>query len=433
MKNKIVFLLLVLISTNYSLLFGSNVQLDSIQLLIKNYKYGQALKIIDKELEQKNDFKILYYYKGNVLREMYSYNKAIDSYLKAFSLDSTDNLIVINLALTYKNIQDYNNAIHYFSKGLVQDSTNQYLSIEIANCKFLNKQFDQALKDFIKLYQKDSTNYFVITRLAYCFNKFSLYDSAVYYFGKACVLNPNDFNNLKSFCVASIAKKDYKSGIKRTELFISKDSNNFEINTMNSYLYLLDKQYRQSIQKATNCVNRGFSSIDIYKYLGIAYYRLKAFDTAKIYLEKVYHMDTLDVNNLEFLSNACLNSYYKELGIFYLEKYIELSGYDIERYAQVYQKLYEACVMTWSKCPLEKQLSVSLKSYQLNPDNYGILYTIGYCYDVGKKDSKNAIGFYSKYLSEKKKYEKNVVYLNGSVNLDEQIEERIKELKKSTK
>lgn len=423
--------ILLLFSSHNTFLFSSNNQLDSIQLLEKEFKYSKALVLIDKEIEKKNNLKVLYFHKGNILREMYAYDEAIKCYLVAYSFDSTENIVLINLANTYQINKQYDNSIIYFSKALSFDPKNKYLAIKIATTRYLSEQWNQAKEDFLKLYQKDTSNYYVITRLANCYNRLNILDSALHYFEQALILNPKDANNLKSFCVTCIAKKDFKRGIKKTEQFTLKDSNNFEISSLNAYLYFLDKQYRQSIQKYMKCVDRNFISFQVYKNLGIAYYRLNAYDTAKIFLEKAYYIDSLDVNNIEFLSSACLNSYYKELGIFYYEKYIELSGFDMKKYSEVYQNLYDAC-RSWSRCPPEKLLSVSLLAYQLNPDKYSILYFIGYCYDTVQKDCNRAIEYYSKYLIEKKKIDKSTI-MNVGFNLDEKVEERIEELKGFTK
>jgi tetratricopeptide (TPR) repeat protein len=399
---------------------------------MKEFKFSQALNLIDKEMEKKYNLKVLYYYKGNIMREMFSYNEAIKSYLAAYAIDSIDNTILINLANTYQSNKQYDSSIYYFSRALSLDPTNKYLALEIATNRFLSEQWNQAKECFFKLYQKDTSNYYVITKLAYCYNRLNIIDSAFFYLNQACILNPLDANNLKSYCVTSIAKKDYKAGIKKTEQFILKDSNNFEITSLNAYLYLLDKQYRSSILKYLKCIERKFNSFQIYKNLGIAYYRLNTYDSAKIFLEKAYYIDSLDVNNIEFLSSACLNSYYKELGIFYYEKYIELSGYDIVKYSEVYQNLYDAC-WSWSKCPSEKLLSVSLFTYRLNPEKLSILYNIGYCYDTRQKDYPKAIEYYTKYLSEKKKIEEPSIIMKGGYNLDKIVEIRIKELKDFTK
>lgn len=431
MKTRFLFLLF-LFYCPYTLLFGSNSQLDSIQFLVKEFKYSQALNLIDKEIEKKNNLKVMFFYKGNILREMYSYNEAIKSYLAAYAIDSTDNIVIINLANTYQINKQYESSLNYFSKALSSDPKNKYISVQIATNKYLGEQWNQAKESFLELYRNDTSDYYVITRLAYCYNRLDIPDSALYFFEQASILNPLDANNLRSYCVTCIANKDFKRGIRKTEQFILKDSNNLEIASINAYLYFLDKQYRQSIQQYMKCLERNFKSFQVYKNIGIAYYRLNAYDTAKVFLEDAYYIDSLDVNNIEFLSSACLNSYYKELGIFYYEKYIALSGYDIKGYSEVYQNLYQAC-MSWAKCPPEKLFAVSLRAYQLNPDHYQILYTIAYnYYDTWKKDYNSAIEYYTNYLSEKKKYEKENVLPKGVYSFDEMIERRIRELKNAS-
>jgi tetratricopeptide (TPR) repeat protein len=412
-------------------LSATNLQPDSIQFYIGQFQYSKALELIDREIKIGRSPDQNYIKKGDILRDMYSYDEAVSAYLNAYSFDTTDISLLIRIARTYQAMKQLSVSNSYFTRVLSLDPTNTYVSVEIATNKYLDEHWTEAKTDFLRLYDSDTANFYVVNRLANCYNKIFLPDSAMVYFNRAYALNPRNLINLRSLCVTGMLLKDYKTGITKTEQYLVTDSTNGEMMSLNAYLYLLDKQYRQSIEKNLKCLNNNNRTVQVYKNLGIAYYRLSVFDTAKTYLEQAYMLDTLDVNTVEFLSSACLKSYFKEQGIFYYERFIELSGFDIEKYAEVYKNLYQAC-LSWTKCPKDKILQVSLRAYQLNPESYDMLYTIAYYYDENEKDYATAIAYYKEYLSESKKFNKNVVHI-GMHSMDEIIENRINELKNMLK
>jgi len=397
---KLIFLIGSWCAIASGLLASPNLQSDSIKLLIQEYKYPRALALINDAILKDSASIDWYLLQGNILRGMYSNDKAIISYKKALGLDSMSNRVLTELALTYKSVQDYPNALTLFSKALANDSTNVVLKIECANCKFLNEQYHEANVDFMKIYLEDTTNYFAIKRLAFGLNKTNRSDSSIYFYKKAIELNPSDASNVTSLSNILIIKEKYKEGIELTENYKRIDSSNFRVNSVNAYFYLLDKQYDAAIGKFTQCVESDDTSMFVVKNLGVSYFRIDSFETAKGWLEKAYRLDTTDVLNLQFLGLACSQSYYKKLGIFYLGKALEQYDPFLKDYATIYRNLVEAH-RTWSLSPCEKTLEVCLKAYQFNPNDSMLALYIALNYDECKKDYRKAIEYYNIYLKSK--------------------------------
>jgi tetratricopeptide (TPR) repeat protein len=375
-------------------------QSDSIQYFIREFKYHEALSLIYKAIEKDQSSKELYLLQGNVLRGMYAYDSSIKSYLKALSIDSTDNQILIETANTFKLVQDYQNALHYFSKALLNDTSNVLLRIECANCKFLGEQYSQSNGDFMKIYKEDTLNYFAIKRLAVGYNKVNQNDTSILFFRRAININPSDANNITNLCNILITKDKYQEGIDLSENYRLIDSTNAKVNSVNAYLYLLNKQYDTAVVKFNKCIAFGDSSRFVLKNLGVSYFKKESFDTAKFWLEKAYLLDTTDIVNLQFLGLSCSQSYYKKLGIFYLEKALEQYDPMLKDYATIYRNLVEA-YRGWSLSPCEKTLEVSLKAYELNPKDSLLALFIGSGYDSCKKDYRKAIEYYKIFLQSK--------------------------------
>jgi Tfp pilus assembly protein PilF len=266
--------------------------------------------------------------------------------------------------------------------------------------------------------------------MASCYDRIGQEDTAISYYEKAVKIHPADASNILAICNIYIMQKKYPEGIRVSEGYRMKDSSNARINSQNAYLYQLGKDFRTSVNKFKKCLDNKDTTKFVFKNIGISYCKLGEipnFDTAKYYLEKAYHMDTTDITTLNFLGISCSKSYYKKLGVFYLEKATQLYTPVIEEYSILYRNLVEVC-RTWDKYPCDKLLSICLRAYDLNPKDSLLIYYIAYEYDICMQENRNAIHYYQKFLETKPKE----AQANESVqNYYEMAELRLKELKRN--
>jgi tetratricopeptide (TPR) repeat protein len=402
---------------------------DSINYFINEYKYVKALDLIDKLIQKGDSTKEMWIARGSALKGLFNYDLAIKSYLHALSLDSLDNQANIELAKIYELLSDYNGSLKYFTQALKYDPNNVMLQIENANCLYYLDLHKQALVEYKKIYRNDTMNYFVIKRIASCCDKISQEDTAIYYFKKAMQINPVDANNILGVCNIYITQKKYIEGIAVSEGYRCHDSSNARINSQNAYLYQLNKDFKTSIIKFKKCLENKDTTKFVFKNIGIDYCKLGEipnFDTAKYYLEKAYYMDTTDITTLNFLGISCSKSYYKELGVFYLEKATQLYTPFLNEYSIVYRNLVEVC-RTWDKYPCNKLLPICLKAYDLNPRDSLLSYYIAYEYDICMADKGNAMLYYRKFLETRPTKGKTDESIQGYY---EMAEYRLKEIKK---
>jgi tetratricopeptide (TPR) repeat protein len=371
-------------------------QKDSIQTLMRQYNYGEALKLLNSALQVDPKNKELLSNKGFVLQEMYSYDQSIKAYADAVALDTTDQRLVTALANTYKLAHDYPNAVRWFTKAQAMDSTNRYLRLEVATCKLLNDQYMDAIKAFVPLYKTDTLNTYILKSLGYSFNQLEKYDISIFFFQKSLKITPNDPGCVLSLSNLYLKQKHYREGITLTNAFRQLDSTNQEVNSKNAYFYLLDKNYPEAISRFQKCIAAGDSTKFSYKNLGIAYYSTNEYDKGKDYLETAYALDPEDASTLHFLGICCYRSFYKELGIKYLEEALKLYRPTEEKIALVYQNYSEAC-RGWDKCPPEKKISSTLRAYELNPADSTLAQNLAYEYER-TKDLPKAIQYHELYL-----------------------------------
>lgn len=403
MRNKLHFWKLAAILFTMALLFSTKVwsidstQKDSIQTCIRQFNYSEALNVINSALQVEPKNKEVLSTKGFVLKELYSYDLAIKAYTDAVAQDTTDLRLWTSLANTYKLAHDYPNAVRCFVKAQTLDSANKYLQLEVATCKLLNGQYREANFDFFKLYKADSTNTYVLKSLAYSFNQIESYDWSILFFQKSLDIQPNDPGCVISLANLYLKQKQYLNGIQVTEAYRKLDSTTNEVNSKNAYFYLLAKNYQQAIDRFQRCLATGDSSKFVFKNLGIAYYSTNEYDKGKDFLEEAYTQDPDDAGTLHFLGICCYRSYYKELGIKYLEEALRLYQPTEEKIALVHQNYAEAC-RGWDKCPTEKKIASTLRAYELNPADSTLALNLANEYERAKTYPE-AIHYLERYLN----------------------------------
>jgi len=388
---------------------------ENIQKLINDYNNDKALTLLDSAILDDQTSTEWYVTKGKVLRSLYDYENAIKIFGKVLELDSTNNQVLIEIANTYKLQEDYPHSIQFFSKALEKDTSYTFLKLECGNCHLLNHEYPEALKEFSEVYHKDTLNCYAIKMLAYIYNKINLPDISKMFYQEAISINPADYSSVLGLNNVLMGQNNYQEGILLTEHYRNSiDAKNKWINSANALLYLKNKQHDMAIKRFSNCLALNDTTAFIYKHLGISYYSIDSFDVAKTYLEKAYQLDPEDVNTMQFLGLACSKSYYKELGIFYIEKAVAHYAPMEEDMAYIYLKLDEVC-KAWSVCPAEKKLAASIKAYQFNSNNPNSAFNLAVEYENVKNYAK-AIEFYQLYLDAvpeaiRKDTQRNSLYL----------------------
>jgi len=80
---------------------------QNIDQLIQNSEYETALRCIDSMLLKHESDPSLYLKQGIILEKRFEYSKALKSFEKVYQFDSTNTIIISELAETNNNLGDY--------------------------------------------------------------------------------------------------------------------------------------------------------------------------------------------------------------------------------------------------------------------------------------------------------------------------------------
>ncbi|MEX2595402.1 MAG: tetratricopeptide repeat protein [Salibacteraceae bacterium] len=129
------------------------------QLLIKEAellsmadKYTEALALLS-EVEILEGFNPEFHItRASIFSQMGSYNNAIKSLEQALGCSSDDlDIIYMNLAIEYQNLEQYEQAISYLNQALEVNVDNEDVLYELAYCFELTKNYEDAVIAFNKV------------------------------------------------------------------------------------------------------------------------------------------------------------------------------------------------------------------------------------------------------------------------------------------
>ena len=250
-------------------------------------------------------------------------------------------------------------------------------------CEGISPDFPDMLKDACQAYQSayrlDSLNGQTIARLAAIYNGF----------------------------------EQYKDAVEITENYRRTDTTDIHINRQNAKAYCMLKEYDKSIERHEALKSMNDKSFTTYYYLGISYLLAKKdYWEAHDNLLIAHNKRPLDVNTLYHLSKASLQSSWKEDGLEYIKRAIEIVTPDDSTMIRLYKGLVECCLIVRKDDPYERIENMK-KLYELNKD-YTLFYNIANIYEYETKDEANAYHYYKKYMDMIVKKDKLLVDSNGN-------------------
>lgn len=379
--------------------FSQN-RIDSIDYYIQNYQYDKALEYMKSD----DLTKVIGLKRALCFKALDDYSSAVNTLLPLEDKLPDDKQIKAEIALCYQALGNWQQSLARYEKLMDLDSTNVYYQIQHADMLFRLDRINDALANY-KLLETEYNLDNMVKRSAQCYERINQLDSAKVYYAKAWGRDSTD-----SFSAASLINLNIKQGdqhllnaIDLSEIYLSKDSTNKQINVLNALAYYASDMYEQAVEKFEKCRIDGDSSLLVNRSLGLAYYSLGNRDEAYKYLEKAYEMDSTNLNVLYALgvtyndkanfvqaaksfenliekrmpANISMYLYYRNLGVAY-------EG----------QKKHLLAVNSYVKAT----------KYATDDQRMYLYYTIVSIYDVDLKMSEEALTYYKLYKASLSNY-----------------------------
>lgn len=362
----------------------------------KLQKYDTAMMNFTKVLylEKNSRNKAIYkYYIGRCYDIFHSHKEALECFIEAYNLDSSNKYYTLWLGITYAKNADYNNALIYLSMSLGSEDYLVYGYLGYCHIKL--KNYDAAVMHLEKSVSLKDDDYLIRYYLGSAYFLLQIYDKALKHLNESIRLKDDEFDTW--FTIGELYQ------------VIEDDTLSKECFEKARNIAL---EY-EDIEKAAECFTRLMEVQENeylnHLYLGICYARLES------YKDAVHHLlESIDINEKNDNENNYLAFYWigyinyidseYEEAIKYLEKSIKLND-DKDNYLN---RLWLG--NSYFKLGNHKKALFNLnRSIDLKYDEAETHKSIAKIYmSIGQKDKYNEyINIYKKLLKQEKQDRKN--------------------------
>lgn len=368
--------------------------------LNQNRQNSKELHEIDSLLLKNESDPNLYLKQGIILEKEYKYSKALKSFENAYLFDSTNTIIISELAETNNNLGNYRQSLPYFKKLFELDTLNTVNAIRLSRAFFNIRNYQEPYQILLSVYQRDSSNVYVSKQLAFSAMRTGNDSLAIELYRRIIPLNPTDLNNYTNLASLYQMQNLYDQAVETLESGISVFPGEPLLLNRLGELHYSKRVYKKAIVPYEKLLATGDSLPGVIKNLGISYYYEKEYKKGIELLEKSL---TLVPNDpvAGLFTGLCyknLKDIKQSLAYLNFAAKIGIPSYMSDIYNQLGNIYTEMKVYG-------KSVEFLKKAYQLDSTKVDILFKIANNYDLWlTKDKSQALQYYNAYLkSEKEK------------------------------
>ncbi|MGM9781702.1 MAG: tetratricopeptide repeat protein [Candidatus Cryptobacteroides sp.] len=313
----------------------------------------------------------------------------------------------------------------HFQSGAYEDAAGTYYllssqspdnilyKIRLMQAYFRLKAYPQSIQTGREVLQLDSIPS-VVSYMGDAFRQMEQADSALCYYRKALRMKPMNETVVSKAADIQIRKEDYDGAVAIMEPFLSEDPDNNTIAPLKGLALYRKGDYEGAVNVFSRQEEIGNDTYPIHFYLGQSYWHTGIIWKAEEELLSAWQIDSSDVNlaySIAAVKMEALRPFEKEVKP-WLDKAVDMIKPDpatMSRLHQQYGLGYYRKQDSW-----DKAIEHYKEAYRYNPKFISALSTIAYCYEV-KKDYKQALQWFEKYLQVARPGSKGYEYAAGEV------------------
>jgi tetratricopeptide (TPR) repeat protein len=195
-------------------------------------------------------------------------------------------------------------------------------------------------------------------------------------------------------------RKDYDGALALADDYLELDPLDIDILRVKGLAHYLKEEYKPSADAFETAIGQGDDTYAPHYYLAKDFSRLRLYKEADDHFIRAWQLDSTKASlAMEIAENRSHGLFKYESDVKpWFERALAMMEPDHELLSSIYQ--YYAAAEYYRQ---QWDLAISLykAAYEFNPKYISALSTIGYCYEQ-KKDYKNAVYYYERYLDEGK-------------------------------
>ncbi|MBR0110616.1 MAG: tetratricopeptide repeat protein [Bacteroidales bacterium] len=354
---------------------------------------------------------------------------------------------VLTEARRLKSIYKTDEALDLLSTLVVPDAFDEQVFAEMADCLFQSGDYEGAQGTYfmlsarvpdsvlykIRLFQIHSrlrawpqciqagrevlqldTIPAVLNVMGDSFRQLEQPDSALHYYRRFIAARPMNESVVSKAIGVLLDTGDYDGAVAQAEAFLAEDPDNAVIAPLQGVAYYRKSDYDTAATIFQRQEDIGNDTYPVHYFLGQSYWHTKVIYRAEKELVAAWQIDSTDVNlaySIAAVKSEAVRDFETEVKP-WLDKAWEMVQPDpafLSRVQQQYGLGYYKMQDSW-----DKAIEHYKEAYRYNPGFISALSTIAYCYEA-KKDYKNALEWYERYLKVARPGSPNYLYVQKSI------------------
>ena len=367
-----------------------------IRLAIRNCNYEIPIQQIPAACGDS----ILTPMRAQALKAMSRHAEALQEWNSLMKEDSTDTNILMELAECYKSMNRTRNVIACYRKAISLHPDNKYFFQQYTRSLLTAERFEEARDASHNWLERDTVSALGYKFLGMAYEGMAREDvemlpNAFFAYNSAYHRDSLDGQTVAHIAAIFNDNKQYADAVDVTETYRLTDTLHVDVNRQNAKAYCMLKEYPTAISRYQALKAMGDNSFTTCYYLGISHYGDNWFYGAQESLLEAHRKNPADINVLYYLGKSCARTSWKEEGVEFIKKALEIAVPTDSLMERLYEGLVE-CYRYLPKADPHQRIEALKTLYSYNK-KHSLFYNIAYIYDHNE-DEANAKYYYQKYL-----------------------------------
>ena len=330
------------------------------------------------------------------LKNIYKTDEALDMLSALVKPEEFDEQILSEMADCLFQSGDYESAAGTYFMLSARVPGNVLYKIRQLQIFSRLKAWPQCINTGREILQLDTIPA-VLNVMGDSFRQMEQSDSALHYYREFIAVRPMNEGVVSKAIGVLLDTRDYDGAIAQADAFLAEDPDNATIAPLKGVAYYRKSDYDTAADIFQRQEDIGNDTYPVHYFLGQSYWHTKVIYRAERELMAAWQIDSSDVNlaySIAAVKSEAVRDFEEEIKP-WLDKAWDMVQPDpafLSRLHQQYGLGYYKRQDSW-----DKAIEHYKEAYRYNPEFISALTTIAYCYEA-KKDYKNALEWYEKYL-----------------------------------
>ena len=369
--------------------------IQNLELKILKGQYDSAIIVAKQILEKDSINWQAYYYLGKSYQAKYKYFDALKVFEKVNELDSINPIIENALAATYDIIGKDEDAIQIYYDQFLRDTNKIEPIVNLANIFRKTREYVSAIHYYQRASVIDPENFYYHKQQGFCDSKINMLVPAIYAYEMAIMLNPYDLGVYRQLANLYNSEKYFTEAIKTCNKGLISYPKDTQLKKIKAYANYLRRDFDSSIVGFNKLLEMGDTSYFNLKYRGLANFEKKNFEEAIIDLKLAFEFNDKDAEACFFLGSALGRTGKNEKGMDFLNRSIKIISPSPNELSNIYSEMAHVYLN-------QKKYELSLEHLKLAYRNGAkpiLSFKMGQLYDYYLDNKELAIDCYEGYLT----------------------------------